>query len=385
MSLPIIAIRNTAEVEEAILEASQGGRPLLASGVDPNVYANHGATAAKAQYLCQIPSAGSMEAAELAAEVAKASGKSEIEIRTFINSLYEVMTDFIKAHGAVRIETPWGVLETMVAGSLPTAISPIDPEKNYAYLNLTPSEAFQRAAQGLTFFNATEGLAPFKVETVRQAVSGDDMPFAIWSEIKVRGTNLTLDPEVSVKFLDLETGVETPATIRSTIESVGFIVRVPNGLNVEHKYDLLVTQTIDGMPLTLKANKAFTVAPSPDPDHEIRFVKQAARENDHITFDESQMISVYVTHNNGSSYVLTDTPPKAWIVLDPYTDGEGHTVEATLDQLVNVASTAESVTFKNPYNTAGVTDDVFWDHTGTLYVKFSDGKIATHKITFVEY
>ena len=133
--------------------------------------------------------------------------------------------------------------------------------------------------------------------------------------------------------------------------------------------------------MTVKFN---VKAPKPPPNHEITLVKQAARANDHITFDESQMISAYVRHNNGASWQLTDTPPKAWIVLDPYTDDQGHYREATLDQLVNVSSTAESVTFKNSVNSAGVTDDVFWGHTGTLYVKFSDGKIASRKVTFVD-
>ena len=61
MSIPLIATRNTAEVNDAI-GSGHGGRPMLgSSGVDANVHANGGATAEQAPYLLTVQSTGSVD------------------------------------------------------------------------------------------------------------------------------------------------------------------------------------------------------------------------------------------------------------------------------------------------------------------------------------
>ena len=386
--IPIIATRNTEELEEAIAEAAHGGRPLLGAseGIDPTIYANETATAEKAPYLLAVKSDGAVSPEDLAAAMALKSGRSEIDMRMLINSTCEVIENFVRQYGAVRIETPYGVLETRVSGSVESATDPIDPERHHLYLSFTPNDALKRAVKGLAYFNASERYAPFKVGTVRQAGTEADMPFAIGSDVVVHGSGFGYDPELSVSLRDVVTGVATPAVVKSKEGTTTLVVTIPSGLNVEHKHVLIVTQTIDGEAIGVEANKPFTIEPSPLPDHEITLVKHGSRDDGNIAFDENQNVVVTVRHNHGAPWALTDEAKKAWIVLDEYPDPEtGRPKTATLDQLRNVSGTETQVTFKNYENTTELIDGDYWGHTGTLYIKFSDGKTATAKVNFVQY
>ena len=378
MSIPLIATRNTAEVNDAI-GPGHGGRPLLgSSGVDANVHANGGATAEQAPYLLTVQSTGSVDGYGLAARIAAKSGINEYTIRMVINATYEVIEKFVTTYGAVKLYTPLGVIETMVANSLEFATDQLDEEKNYAYLNCTPASEIQRSTKGIAFFNATEKTLPFDVDAVRNFATGGDEPFRCGDYVSVRGSNFASG--LVVTFVDQSTSGVTTADDVTILGEATLKVKVPVTLNPEHKQKLYVKQTIEAEELNLPSNKEFSVLPPPQPDHEILLVKHGERDDNEIAFDETNPVVCTVAHHNGAGYELKAEKPVK-VVLDY--ENQRH-VYAVLDTQTIVNATETTVSFMNDENDTEEVDGSFWNHDVELTLYFADGGSATKTVRFVQ-
>ena len=378
MSIPLIATRNTAEVNDAI-GPGHGGRPLLgSSGVDANVHANGGATAEQAPYLLTVQSTGSVDGYGLAARIAAKSGINEYTIRMVINATYEAIEKFVTTYGAVKLYTPLGVIETMVANSLEFATDQLDEEKNYAYLNCTPASEIQRSTKGIAFFNATEKTLPFDVDAVRNFATGGDEPFRCGDYVSVRGSNFASG--LVVTFVDQSTSGVTTADDVTILGEATLKVKVPVTLNPEHKQKLYVKQTIEGEELNLPSNKEFSVLPPPQPDHEILLVKHGTRDDNEIAFDETNPVVCTVAHHNGAGYELKAEKPVK-VVLDY--ENQRH-VYAVLDTQTIVSATETTVSFMNDENDTEEVDGSFWNHDVELTLYFADGGSATKTVRFVQ-
>ena len=378
MSIPLIATRNTAEVNDAI-GPGHGGRPMLgSSGVDANVHANGGATAGQAPYLLTVQSTGSVDGYGLAARIAAKSGINEYTIRMVINATYEVIEKFVTTYGAVKLYTPLGVIETMVANSLEFATDQLDEEKNYAYLNCTPASEIQRSTKGIAFFNATEKTLPFDVDAVRNFATGGDEPFRCGDYVSVRGSNFASG--LVVTFVDQSTSGVTTADDVTILGEATLKVKVPVTLNPEHKQKLYVKQTIEGEELNLPSNKEFSVLPPPQPDHEILLVKHGERADNEIAFDETNPVVCTVAHHNGAGYELRAEKPVK-VVLDY--ENQRH-VYAVLDTQTIVNADETTVSFMNDENDTEEVDGSFWNHDVELTLYFADGGSATKTVRFVQ-
>ena len=375
--LPLIATRNTAAEQDAITT----GRPLLGStGVSPTVYGNEGVTAEDAPYLLKLAMTGQVTPYEFAAAIAQSSNLNELTVRMIINSTYEVIENYVRQFGAVRIETPLGVIQTEIAGSVENATDELDPEVNYAYLNFIPCRELQKATDGLAYFNATEKFTPYDVDTVRDAATGKEEPFRCGSDVTVRGSNFDAANALSASIVDETTGEATPVTVKSIISEATLVVTIPTTINAEHKHKIYVRQTIDGVEWNLPSNKAFAVLPAPQPDHEILLVKHGDRDDNKIAFEESQPVVCTVAHHNGAGYELRAEKPVK-IVLDY--ENQRH-VYAVLDTqtIVNVNET--TVSFMNDENDTEEVDGSFWNHDVELTLYFADGGSATKTVRFVQ-
>ena len=381
MSIPLIATRNTAELNDAI-SPGHGGRPMLgSSGVDANVHANGGATAEQAPYLLTVQSTGSVDGYGLAARIAAKSGINEYTIRMVVNATYEVIEKFVTTYGAVKLYTPLGVIETMVANSLEFATDQLDEEKNYAYLNCTPASEIQRSTKGIAFFNATEKTLPFDVDAVRNFATGGDEPFRCGDYVSVRGSNFASG--LVVTFVDQSTSGVTTADDVTILGEATLKVKVPVTLNPEHKQKLYVKQTIEGEELNLPSNKEFSVLPSPLPDHVIGLVKHGSRADDSIAFDEGQTaVVVNVTHNNGATHLLRAQPPKLDINID-FMDGDRHKT-GTLEELYDITVTENTISFKMTDNTTELIDGDFWNRDVTLRLYWADGTVSEKTLHFLQ-
>ena len=377
--IKIYTSRNTAEMEDEISSVQAGGRPLLGSGagIDATVSENEGATAAKAPFLPHVRPDRTLDPAGFAAEAARASGADEDMMRLMINLFSEVIDNLAFEYGAVRIETPFGVVETNIAGTIASVTSQIDTEKNYAYLSYTPGDNLQKAVSTLPFYNASESEAPFKVETVREDGTNAEGPFQMGSDVLVRGSGFV--DGATVKLVDVVTGVETAATVKSVRGSL-LVVTIPTSLNVEHKHKVIVTQTIDDEEWPIESNKPIAVSPAPQPDHEILLVKHGDREDNEIAFDESRPVVCTVAHHNGAGYELKAEKPVK-VVLDY--ENQRH-VYAVLDTQTIVNATETTVSFMNDENDTEEVDGSFWNHDVELTLYFADGGSATKTVRFVQ-
>ena len=376
--IPVIATRIPDEIQEQI----SSGRPLLgSSGIDPTVYENATSTADKVKYLVTMQANGELEPDEVAAKASRECSVSETDIRLVINSFTMMLMDMVREYGSFKCFTPFGVLETMVKGSLENVTDQLDPEKNYLYLNITPNDALKKAAGSLLFFNASEKSAPFKAEKVVQHGTGAEGPFAIGTDVTITG--LGYRPGASVKFVDTVSGTEAQATIVENVQPSYIVATVPSGLNVEHKQKVVVAQTIDGEVYELSTNKPIEVAPSPLPDHVIGLVKHGSRADDSIAFDEGQTaVVVNVTHNNGASHLLRAEAPKLDVNID-FMDGDRHKT-GTLDQLYDITVTENTISFKMTDNTTELIDGDFWNRDVTLRLYWADGTVSEKTLHFLQ-
>ena len=376
--LPLVATRNSAEINEAIASGHGGHTMLGSAGVDANVHANATETASKAKYLLTIPSTGGVDAYQLAARISSKSDINEYTVRMVINATYEAIDKFVSEYGSVVLDTPLGVIETMVANSVENITDELDPEKHYAYLNCTPCREFQRATSGIAYYNATEKTLPYDVDAVRNFATGGDEPFRCGDYVSVRGSNFATG--LTVSLVDMQTKTATPATDVTIIGEATLKVRIPVTLNPDHKHKLYVKQTIDGVEWDLPSNKEFSVLPPPLPDHQIIKLKQGERADNTLAFDDNDRVVVTVATNNGASYALRETKPVK-IEID-YMDGSSRR-HGILDNVAQVSSTATEVTFINRENDSDVADGDWWDHEVELTLYYADGQSATSTITFV--
>ena len=376
--IPIIATRNTDEIQQAIAT----GRPLLGSSpIDPTVYENETPTAAKAKYLLAIKSKGEVSVDEVAAKAAAKSSLSEIDVRLVLNAMYEVIVEFLERYGgAIKMFGPFGVFETMVRGSVENVTDPIDPAKNYAYLNMTPNDPMRMAVKTLAFFNATEKTAPYKVGVVSIHGTNTEDPFRMGTDVDIHGRGF-LEGGATVKFVDCASGEEHSATVKENTTCNVIVATVPTSLNSEHKYRIVVNQTIDGIEHSVGANKqGYQVLPAPQPDHEILLVKHGDREDNNIAFVENQPVVCTVAHHNGAGYELKSEKPVK-IVLDY--ENQRH-VYAVLDTQTIVSVNETTVSFMNDENDTEEVDGSFWNHDVELTLYFADGGSATKTVRFVQ-
>ena len=373
--IPVIATRIPDEIQEQI----STGRPLLgSSGIDPTVYENATSTADKVKYLVTMQANGELEPDEVAAKASRECSVSETDIRLVINAFTMMLMDLVREYGSFKCFTPFGVLETMVKGSVDNVTDQLDPEKNYLYLNITPNDAFKRAAESLLFFNASEKSAPFKAEKVVQHGTGAEGPFQMGSDVTITGIGYL--PGATVTFVDTVSGTEAQATIVENVQPSYIIATVPTTLNAEHKQKVVVAQTIEGEIYELSTNKPIAVSPAPQPDHEILLVKHGERADNEIAFDESRPVVCTVAHHNGAGYALKAEKPVK-VVLDY--ENQRH-VYAVLDTQTIVSVNETTVSFMNDENDTEEVDGSFWNHDVELTLYFADGGSATKTVRFVQ-
>ena len=378
--IPIIATRNTDEVQQAIV----AGRPLLgASAIDPTVYENETPTAAKAKYLLAFKAKGEVSPEEVAALAAAKASLNEITVRMVLNAMYEVIVDALDNFGgAIKMFGPFGVFETMVRGSVENVTDPIDPEKHYAYLNMTPNDAMRVAVKSLTFFNASEKDAPYQVSVVSRHGTNEEDPFQIGSDIDIHGRGF--NPGATVKFVDCVSGEEVSATVKENTQCNVVVATVPGGLDTGRKYRIVVNQTIGGTEYSVGANKqGYKVAPSPLPDHVIGLVKHGSHADDTLRFDEGQdPVVVNVTHNNGATHLLRAEAPKLDVNID-FMDGDRHKT-GTLEELYDITVTENTISFKMTDNTTELIDGDFWNRDVKLRLYWADGTVSEKTLHFLQ-
>ncbi len=111
-------------------------------------YKNRMKTADKAPYLMRVVPNGEMNLDDILRKAAKEIGGTVEWARFMHNAIWEIILDeLIKGH---KVETPYGLFELAISGTVPRADSPIDPKKNKVYVKITPPAAWRKDFAKLT-------------------------------------------------------------------------------------------------------------------------------------------------------------------------------------------------------------------------------------------
>ena len=110
-----------------------------------NPYANAGVTAEKAPVLLSVVAKRTMEAEEFASRMLTVGGQGTLaQARLVVTGIAGVMMDLVEEYGAISVQTPFGTVQTFVAGSVDSATAQPDPEKNFPFLGVVVPETYRR-------------------------------------------------------------------------------------------------------------------------------------------------------------------------------------------------------------------------------------------------
>lgn len=111
-------------------------------------YKNRMKSADKAPYLMRVVSNGEVHLDDILQEVAKEAGGTVAQARLAHNAMWEVIREELgKGH---KVETPFGLFELAISGTVPHADSKLDPEKNKIYVKITPPAAWRKELAKVT-------------------------------------------------------------------------------------------------------------------------------------------------------------------------------------------------------------------------------------------
>ena len=111
-------------------------------------YKNRMKTADKAPYLMRAVPNGEVHLDDILQEVAKETGGTMAQARLVHNAMWEVVREELgKGH---KVETPFGLFELAISGTVPHVDSKLDPKKNKVYVKITPPAAWRRELAKLT-------------------------------------------------------------------------------------------------------------------------------------------------------------------------------------------------------------------------------------------
>ena len=129
------------------LSVSSKTADITADGeaLELNPFANAGITAADAPVLLALGSKGTVGADALAGRMVKHGGHgTKAEARLFLNTFAAVMGDLVDEYGAITVQTPFGTVQTFIAGTIANPQDQPDPSVNYAFLGVVIPEAYRR-------------------------------------------------------------------------------------------------------------------------------------------------------------------------------------------------------------------------------------------------
>ena len=111
-------------------------------------YRNRTKTADKAPYLMRVVSNGTLHLDDILREVAKETGGTVARARLAHNAMWEVIRkELNEGH---KVETPFGLFEPAISGTVPHVDSPLDPKKNKVYIKITPPAVWRKELAKLT-------------------------------------------------------------------------------------------------------------------------------------------------------------------------------------------------------------------------------------------
>ena len=144
------------------------GRIATDKPLEISPYANAtGVTTEKAPVLIAVRSTATVTAEEFAARMVKTGGQgTEAQARLALNAVAAVLGDLVEEYGAITVNTPFGTVQTFIAGTLENAQDTPDPETNRAFLGVVVPEAYRRQFAQMSAYVPTDA-CPVALKRVR--------------------------------------------------------------------------------------------------------------------------------------------------------------------------------------------------------------------------
>ena len=111
-------------------------------------YRNRMKSADKAPYLMRVVPNGTWHLDDILREVAKETGGTMAQARLMHNAMWEVIQAELRKGN--KVETPFGLFELAISGTVPHADSKLDPKKNNVYVKITPPASWRKELAKLT-------------------------------------------------------------------------------------------------------------------------------------------------------------------------------------------------------------------------------------------
>ena len=207
-------------------------------------YANAtGVTTEKAPVLIAVRSTATVTAEEFATRMVKAGGQgTEAQARLALNAVAAVLGELVAEYGAITVNTPFGTVQTFIAGTLENAQDTPDPETNRAFLGVVVPEVYRRQFAQMTAYVPTDA-CPAALKRVRDKATNakgicGTSPFYLEGRgMTIGGEGETLellDAATRDKVCDIAVDAESksPVQFRCTlspqtaIEAGGYLLRL---------------------------------------------------------------------------------------------------------------------------------------------------------------
>jgi len=247
------------------------------SGMSPMAvtpYANlTGKTGEAAPVLIAVESAGTVDAAAFAAALpAKGGQGTASQARLVVNALAQVLSDLVAEYGAITVSTPFGRVDTFVAGSLEYATDPADPEVNVPFLGIVPGADVMKAFAQIEAYVPTAA-CPASLKRIRDVETGAGVIRGT-KAFYAQGYGMTYGSTgETVKLLNALTRAEvcTVAVDATTKSKAQLKCTLPGTTAIPAGVYILQVKTLAGggamggtlWPLELKVNLAEAVVPPP--------------------------------------------------------------------------------------------------------------------------
>ena len=129
---------------------------------------NKTATADKAPYLMTVIPNGTAGIEDFVADMRADGFNITVPMfQYYLNAMFEVAIDHVRK--GEKVQTPFGLMELAISGSMDSADAPLDPKRNEVYVKITPPASWRKAlaeVEGVIVNPAVSDLAIGNVLTV---------------------------------------------------------------------------------------------------------------------------------------------------------------------------------------------------------------------------
>ena len=243
------------------LDASQQATLLLGASAEVTPYSNETPTAEKAPVLVSIAANRTVDADEFAKLMLENGNQGTLpQARLVVNAVAAVLARLAGEYGAVTVQTPFGTVQTFVAGSVENPQDAADADANYAWLGVSLPEPFRRTVAAIETY-VPSGACPAALKRIRDKAT--NAPRIVGTgEFYLEGLGLTFgrsdetlelwDAGAEAKVCDVAVAPD-PAP-----SAVQFVCNLPRPV-ASGRYTLRLVTSAGGdrlWPLTIKADVA---------------------------------------------------------------------------------------------------------------------------------